>query len=100
MKLLNTYEDREEAEAAVLKILEPKRLASERDSTQVIYNLFGEATWGNFYKLDMFHLPQLKEIVGKKQAGEPYDQKRHQEILAMLQYAAKSFELVIPEHWL
>lgn len=35
MKLLNTYEDREEAEAAALKITGEKRLASERDSTVV-----------------------------------------------------------------
>ena len=47
MKLLNTYEDREEAEAAERKITGEKRLASERDSTEVIYNLFGEPTWGN-----------------------------------------------------
>tara|TARA_R110001583_G_scaffold66746_3_gene191496 strand:+ start:25452 stop:25757 length:306 start_codon:yes stop_codon:yes gene_type:complete len=100
MKLLNTYEDRDEAEAAADKLPDPKRLASERDSTQVIYNLFGEATWSNFYKLGMFNLHQLKEIVAKKQAGEAYDQKRHQEIMAMLGYAAKSFDLVIPEHWL
>lgn len=99
MKLLNTYEDREEAEAAALKIPDPKRLASERDSTQVIYNLFGEPTWNSFYKLGMFNLTQLKEIVTKKQAGEAYDQKQHQEIIAMLEYAAKSFDLVIPDHW-
>tara|TARA_R110002096_G_scaffold413933_2_gene614900 strand:- start:356 stop:637 length:282 start_codon:yes stop_codon:yes gene_type:complete len=50
-------------------------------------------------KLGMFNLSQLKEIVAKKQAGEAYDQKQHQEIIAMLEYAAKSFDLAIPEHW-
>lgn len=99
MKLLNTYEDRDEAEAAALKIPDPKRLASERDSTQVIYNLFGEPTWSNFYKQGMFNLDKLKAIVAKKQAGEEYDQQRHKEIIAMLEYAAKSFDLAIPEHW-
>ena len=52
MKLLATYEDKDEAEIALTKISGEKRLASERDSTVVIYNLFGEPTWGNFYKLD------------------------------------------------
>lgn len=99
MKLLNTYEDREEAEAAEQKINGEKRLASERDATETIYNLFGQPTWGNFYKLGMFNLPQLKEIVDKKQAGQPYDQAKHQEILSMLRYAANSFEITIPEHW-
>lgn len=100
MKLLNTYEDRDEAEAAELKITGQKRLASERDSTEVIYNLFGIPSWGNFFKLGMFNLPELKNIVDEKQAGQPYDQARHKEIIGMLKYAACSFELEIPEHWL
>lgn len=41
MKLLNTYEDRDEAEEAAAKLTGDKRLASERDATVVIYNLFG-----------------------------------------------------------
>jgi len=100
MKLLNTYEDRDEAEAAEQKITGQKRLASERDATEIIYNLFGEPNWGNFLKLGMFNLPQLKVIVDKKRAGQPYDIGKHKEIINMLQYAAKSFELEIPEHWL
>lgn len=63
MKLLATYEDKDEAEIALTKISGEKRLASERDSTVVIYNLFGEPTWGNFYKLDMFRLKELQTIV-------------------------------------
>lgn len=39
MKLLNTYEDKDEAEDALTKISGEKRLASERDSTETIYNL-------------------------------------------------------------
>lgn len=39
MKLLNTYENKDEAEEALTKISGEKRLASERDSTVVIYNL-------------------------------------------------------------
>ena len=48
----------------------------------------------------MFNLPQLKEIVDKKQAGQPYDETKHKEILNMLRYAANSFEIEIPNHWL
>ena len=39
MKQLNTYDTKEEGEAALAKIDGPKRLASERDSTETIYNL-------------------------------------------------------------
>jgi len=100
MKLLNTYEDKDEANLAEQKITGLKRLASERDDTQVIYNLFGEPSWSNFYKLDMFNLPLLKKLLDKKQAGESYDSNKHQEIITMLKYAATSFELDIPKHWL
>jgi len=39
MKLLNTYDDKYEAEDAAAKLQGNRRLASERDSTVVIYNL-------------------------------------------------------------
>lgn len=100
MKLLNTYETEHEGEAALAKIHGQKRLASERDSTEIIYNLFGEPTWGNFYRLDMFNLTKLKEIVDQRQSGQTYDQVKHQEIISMLKYAAKQFEIEIPKHWL
>tara|TARA_B100000745_G_scaffold299911_2_gene252037 strand:- start:2929 stop:3231 length:303 start_codon:yes stop_codon:yes gene_type:complete len=100
VKLLNTYDDRETAEAAAHKITGEKRLASERDATETIYNLFGQPSWANFYKLGMFNLPQLKEIVDQRQAGLTFDQAKHQEIISMLKYAAKQFELEIPAHWL
>lgn len=100
MKLLNTYDDKEEAEAALTKIIGEKRLASERDSTVVIYNLFGQPTWGNFHRLGMFSLPELQDILKRRNAGQLIDTARHKEILAMLNYAARSFELVIPKHWM
>ncbi|ENH7394733.1 hypothetical protein ABWK90_003031 [Vibrio vulnificus] len=100
MKLLNTYDTKDEGDAALAKIDEPKRLASERDSTEVIYNLFGTPSWGNFYKLGMFDLETLKTIVEQKRNGQPYDEKKHREIITMLQYVASSFELKVPEHWL
>lgn len=100
MKQLNTYEDRGEAEKAVSLITGEKRLASERDGTETIYNLFGVASWGNFYKLGMFNLLELQRIVELKNNNQPFDIARHKEIISMLRYAAKSFDLQIPEHWL
>ncbi len=100
MKLLNTYDNKDEAELALTKISGEKRLASERDSTVVIYNLFGQPTWGNFYRLGMFDLPELQGMLDRRKAGQPIDTARHKEIISMLHYAARSFELSIPEHWM
>lgn len=100
MILLNTYEDRDEAEKAETLITGHKRLASERDGTEIVYNLFGEATWGNFYKLGMFNLPLLQQIIEQRKHNKNYDQGKHQEIISMLKYAERSFELEIPKHWL
>ena len=99
MKLLNSYEDRDEAENAETLITGEKRLASERDGTEVIYNLFGQASWNNFYKLGMFNLPLLQSIIEQRKNNQPYDLAKHIEILSMLKYAAKSFDLNIPKHW-
>ncbi|UPR55775.1 hypothetical protein ITG10_11445 [Vibrio sp. ED004] len=99
MKLLNTYEDKYSAEEALKKLDGQSRLASERDSTEVIYNLFGQATWGNFYRLGMFNLSELQQLVSLKQNGQGYDKQRHSEIMSMLTYAASTFDLTIPEHW-
>lgn len=99
MKQLNSYDDRDEAEIALTKVSGPKRLASERDGTDVIYNLFGTPTWGNFYKLGMFNLKELEKIIDLKQAGQPYDLEKHINIITMLGYVAKSFNLTIPVHW-
>nr|WP_320135555.1 hypothetical protein [uncultured Amphritea sp.] len=100
MKLLNTYEDRDEAEAAEQLITGRKRLASERDSNQVIYNLFGQASWSNFYKLGMFNLALLEQTLKERDTKSSYDAQKHREIISMLEYVAKQFELEIPKHWL
>ncbi|HHB8867415.1 hypothetical protein [Klebsiella pneumoniae] len=100
MKLLNTYEDKEEAELAYMKIKGEKRLASERDDTQTIYNLFGEPTWANFYKLNMFNLCELECIIRTRSNNKIYDIQRHEEIIKTLKYVSSSFDLSIPEHWL
>lgn len=100
MKLLNTYETEHESEAALAQIQGKKRLASERDSTEVIYNFFGEPTRGNFYRLGMFNLPRLQELLKARDLGQPYDTEHHSKIISMLKYAANQFELDIPPHWL
>ena len=100
MNLLNTYEDRDEAELALTQITGQKRLVSDREDNQVIYKLFGESTWGNFHRLKMFNLPQLQQIVEQRKAGQAFDAQKHKEITTMLKYAARQFELEIPGHWL
>ncbi|HCA7855108.1 hypothetical protein AAD050_02670 [Enterobacter hormaechei] len=100
MKLLNTYEDKDEAENALTKISGEKRLASERDSTIVIYNLFGTPSWGNFYKLGMFNLPELQGMLELRKAGQPIDVAKHNEYIITLGYVARTFDLSIPTHWL
>lgn len=100
MKLLNTYEDKDEAEDALAKISGEKRLASERDSTIVIYNLFGTPSWGNFYKLGMFSLPELQGMLELRKAGQPIDVAKYNEYIKTLGYVARTFDLSIPKHWL
>lgn len=100
MKLLNTYDTEEQVEAALAKVHGKKRLASERDSTEVIYNLFGEPTWGNFYRLGMFNLPLLQQLLDQRKAGKEFDQTKHEEIISMLKYVARQFEIEIPQHWI
>jgi len=99
MKLLNTYEDRDEAEAAADKLTGEKRLASERDATVVIYNLFGIPSWGNFHRLGMYNLGELKSLLDRRDSWQPADQARHAEILATLKTVAKNYSLEIPLHW-
>jgi len=100
MKLLNTYDDKDEAEAAVAKLQGEKRLASERDSTVVIYNLFGLPSWGNFHRLGMFNLTELGSLLARRDQWGAQEQERHQEILATLQTVAKNYGIAVPGHWL
>jgi len=99
MKLLNTYDDRDEAEAAADKLTGEKRLASERDATVVIYNLFGIPSWGNFHRLGMYNLDELKSLLDRRDVWQPADQARHAEILATLKTVAKNYSIEIPAHW-
>ena len=99
MKLLNTYDDRDEAEAAAEKLSGEKRLASERDATVVIYNLFGTPSWGNFHRLGMYNLGELKILLEKRNTWQPSEQARHAEILTTLKTVAKNYGIEIPPHW-
>ncbi|ANG62606.1 hypothetical protein A8C75_09000 [Marinobacterium aestuarii] len=100
MKLLNTYDDEDEAEAATSKLVGEKRLASERDATVVIYNLFGIPSWGNFHRLGMYNLGELKDLLGRRTSWQPADLARHAEILSTLQIVAKNYSIEVPSHWL
>jgi hypothetical protein len=100
MKLLNTYEDRDQAEEDLTKIIGSKRLASERDDTSTIYNLFGEPTWRNFYNLNMFNLKELETLLAKKTNLTVIEFERYKEIIKMLEYVSTSYGLMIPSHWL
>lgn len=100
MKLLNTYDDKDEAEMAKVKLQGDKRLASERDSTVVIYNLFGLPTWGNFHRLDMYNLSELSNLLARRDEWSAEDSLRHSEILSTLQVVSKNYGITIPSHWL
>ncbi len=100
MKLLNTYDDHDEAEEAAEKLTGDKRLASERDATVVIYNLFGIPSWGNFHRLGMYNLGELKSLLERRATWQLNDQARHTEILASLTTVSKNFGIEVPGHWL
>jgi len=100
MKLLNTYEDRETAEEAKEKLIGNNRLASERDATVVIYNLFGVPSWGNFLRLGMYNLVELKALLGQRAEWQTPELARHAAIVSTLQTVAKNYDIDVPEHWL
>lgn len=100
MKLLNTYDDKDDAEAAAERLQGEKRLASERDATEVIYNLFGVPTWGNFHRLGMYNLHELGRLLELRSSWTESDKTKHQEIIAALQVVAKNYAIDIPSHWL
>ncbi len=99
MKLLNTYEDRDEAEDAERRLVGGKRLASERDATVVIYNLFGCPSWGNFHRLGMYRLVELQELLRRRDVWGAADRDKHQEILSTLASVAKNYGISVPLHW-
>lgn len=100
MKLLNTYDEREDAEDAAEKLIGEKRLASERDSTTVIYNLFGIPNWRNFHQLGMYNLNELKSLLERRSSWQEEDQRVHASIIATLKTVAKNYDITVPPHWL
>jgi hypothetical protein len=100
MKLINIYECKEEAEKALELITGEKRLASERDGTEVIYNLFGVPSWGNFYKLGMFGLSELEILLNENKNGFSIETGEYSKIIIMLKHISSTYDLDIPEHWL
>lgn len=100
MKLLNTYDDRDDAEAAEQKLTGEKRLASERDGTVVIYNLFGIPSWGNFHRLGMYNLAELGVLLEQRAGWQTAEAERHQAIISTLNIVEKNYDIKIPAHWL
>ncbi|NMY97457.1 hypothetical protein [Pseudomonas proteolytica] len=100
MKLLNTYEERDDAEAASILLVGEKRIASERDDTSTIYNLFGVPNWGNFYRIEMYNLKELETLLKSKANWSSEEKKRHLELLETIRIVSKNFSLKIPTHWL
>ncbi|WP_122366845.1 hypothetical protein [Pseudomonas coronafaciens] len=100
MKLLNTYDDRDSAEEAKEKLSGINRLASERDATVVIYNLFGVPSWGNFHRLGMYQLDELKTLLARRGTWQAVDNARHNTIINTLQTVAKNYDIEVPTHWM
>lgn len=100
MKLLNTYDDHDEAKEAAEKLTGDKRLASERDATVVIYNLFGIPSWGNFHRLGMYNLGELKSLLVRRTSWQAAENSQHAAIIATLKTVAKNYDIEVPEHWL
>jgi len=100
LKLLNTYDERDEAEAACIMLTGKKRIASERDDTSTIYNLFGTPSWGNFYRTGMYNLKELENLLKTKINWNSDDITRHSELMATVRTVSKNFSLQIPTHWL
>jgi hypothetical protein len=96
---LYTYETKEEAEEALAKLSGPKRLASDRDGTEVIYKVFGELTWKNLYALGLHNLPELKILLSQRDSSGAYNMDRHREIIAALENISRVLGLAIPPHW-
>ena len=99
MQLLASFDNQADGEAAEKKVQGKKRLASERDSNVVVWNLFGDATWMNFFNLGMYDLKELKGLVDAKKAGHDYDKERHEQIVASLGFVESAYGLKIPDHW-
>ena len=99
MHLLNTYDTKDDADDAAVTLKGSLRVASERDDTTTIYNLFGEAIWANLYSLKMYNLVKLKDLLGRRSQWTDSELEEHGHILQGLETVAKKYQLTIPSHW-
>lgn len=99
MKLLNTYETRDEAESAYAVLTGNKRVASERDDTITVYNLLGTPSWGNFYRISLYNLRELETLLKHRNTWTDLQASRHQELMATVRLISKNFNLPVPDHW-
>jgi len=99
MHLLNSYDTKDDADDAAAVLKGPLRVASERDDTTTIYNLFGEATWANLYNLKMYDLVELRGLLGRRSQWTESENAQHSQILQGLERVATKYQLSIPSHW-
>ncbi len=76
-----------------------KRVASERDGTTTIYNVFGTPSWGNFYRINLYGLRELESLLKHRLTWTDLQASRHEELLQNLRLISKNFNLSIPGHW-
>lgn len=99
MNLIYIYESKDEADSAKAKLTCENKIVSDREDNQVIYKLFAQASWSVLYQLDMFNLKELQSLIADRKNNQSFNSTRHAEIIRMLEYPAKSFDLIIPKHW-
>lgn len=99
MHLLNTYDTKDDADDAAAALKGRVRVASERDDTTTIYNLFGEVTWANLYSLKMYDLVKLKYLLGHRSQWTESERAQHSHINQALERVSKKYQLTIPSHW-
>lgn len=99
MHLLNSYDTKDNADDAAAVLKGSLRVASERDDTTTIYNLFGEATWANLYSLKMYDLVALKGLLGRRSQWTESEKAQHSQILQGLERVSTKYQLSIPSHW-
>ncbi|MBX9764537.1 MAG: hypothetical protein K2Y24_16240, partial [Pseudomonadaceae bacterium] len=62
--------------------------------------LFGIPSWGNFHRLGMYNLGELKSLLDRRASWHSADKVRHAEIITTLKTAAKNYGIELPSHWL
>ena len=55
---------------------------------------------GNFHRLGMYNLRELKSLLDRRATWQPVDQARHAEFIATLKTVSKIYGIEVPGHWL